>query len=68
MLAGLGGAYVVGLVGDYFGIHGLFSPSSIDYLGLLSILIVTFITGILSGVLPARQAARMEPAEALRYE
>ena len=68
VLAGLGGAYAVGLIGDYFGIHGLFAPGSIDYLGIISILIVTFITGILSGIFPARQAARMEPADALRYE
>ena len=31
-------------------------------------LVITFITGIISGILPARQAAHMEPAEALRYE
>jgi putative ABC transport system permease protein len=50
------------------GVKGMFSFASLDYLGFATVLIVTFITGIVSGILPARQAAKMEPAEALRYE
>jgi putative ABC transport system permease protein len=50
------------------GVQGMFSFASLDYLGFATVLIVTFITGIVSGILPARQAAKMEPAEALRYE
>lgn len=61
-------AFVVGLVIAGFGIRGLFSFASLDYLGLLVVLAITFITGVISGILPARQAARLEPAEALRYE
>lgn len=50
------------------GITGLFSFASLDYLGFLVVLVVTLMTGIIAGILPARQAATMEPAEALRYE
>ncbi|MBI5306186.1 ABC transporter permease [Candidatus Wolfebacteria bacterium] len=62
-------AYFVSLFSAYyFGLGELFSFASIDFFGLSVILIITFITGIIAGVLPARQAAMMEPAEALRYE
>ena len=64
----IGLAYLVGLAAASAGFAGLFSLGSIDYLGILSVLIITFLVGILSGVLPARRAAKMEPAEALRYE
>ncbi|MFH1161964.1 MAG: hypothetical protein V1696_01680 [Candidatus Jorgensenbacteria bacterium] len=47
---------------------GLFSFAALDYLGLLVVLLITFVTGMLAGILPARQAASMQPAEALRYE
>lgn len=61
-------AYTIGMIAGNFGVQGLFSFASLDYLGFLSLLVFTFIVGVLAGVLPARQAARMEPAEALRYE
>ncbi|PIS04688.1 MAG: hypothetical protein COT81_05200 [Candidatus Buchananbacteria bacterium CG10_big_fil_rev_8_21_14_0_10_42_9] len=65
---GLGLAMLSGLGAAQAGIEGFFTFAGIDYLGMAVVLIVTFIVGLLSGVLPARQAAKMEPAEALRYE
>lgn len=61
-------AYIIGLIADSFGIRGLFSFASLDFFGFAVILIITFIAGVISGALPARRAAQMEPAEALRYE
>lgn len=61
-------AYLISLLAAYGGVPGLFSFAALDFYGLAVVLIVTFIVGILSGVLPARNAAKMEPAEALRYE
>jgi len=61
-------AYLIGLVATGFGVRGLFSFASLDFFGFFVILFLTFIIGIISGVLPARQASKMEPAEALRYE
>jgi len=61
-------AYLIGVLAASFGIAGLFSFAALDFFGLAAILMVTFITGVLSGIFPARHAARMEPAEALRYE
>ncbi|MBI4992028.1 MAG: ABC transporter permease [Candidatus Harrisonbacteria bacterium] len=68
IILGVTAAYLVGLIAAQFGIRGLFSFAALDLFGFLVILIITFITGIVSGLLPARQAAQMEPAEALRYE
>ena len=61
-------AWAAGIAAANFGIRGLFSLASLDFFGLLSVLIITFVTGIVAGILPARQASRMEPADALRYE
>jgi putative ABC transport system permease protein len=68
VLLGIGVAALIGVAASYGGVPGMFSFASLDYLGFLAVLLVTFIIGVLSGVLPARQAAKMEPAEALRYE
>jgi putative ABC transport system permease protein len=68
ILSGLFLSYVIGFLAEKSGFPGLFSAESIDYLQLFVILIITFITGVLSGILPARQASRLQPAEALRYE
>lgn len=65
---GIGLAYLVGLAADAAGFSGVFSLQSVDFLGILSVLIITLLVGILSGVLPARRASKMEPADALRYE
>lgn len=61
-------SYVISLIVARLGVNGLFSLAALDYFGIFVVLIITFIAGVLSGILPARQAARMEPAEALRYE
>lgn len=68
IILGIISSYAIGAAAAEFGIGNLFSFASIDFFGLVVILIITFITGIISGVLPARAAAKMEPAEALRYE
>jgi putative ABC transport system permease protein len=68
IVLGLFVSYCIGLVAAQYGAPGLFSFASMDYFELLIIVIITFITGVLSGLLPARAAARLEPAEALRYE
>ncbi|MDP1689564.1 MAG: ABC transporter permease [bacterium] len=65
---GIISAYLIGLIAASFGIRGLFSFASLDFFGLFVVLFFTFIIGVLSGSLPARQASRMEPTEALRYE
>ena len=61
-------SFFIGMGAQSFGVPDLFSFASLDYFELFVILIVTFVTGVLSGLLPARAAARLEPAEALRYE
>lgn len=68
IIFGVLSAYIISLVADSYGIRGLFSFASLDFFGFAVILIITFITGVISGALPARHAAQMEPAEALRYE
>lgn len=68
IIFGVLSAYVISLAAAGLGVRGLFSFASLDFFGLFVVLFLTFIIGIISGVLPARQASKMEPAEALRYE
>lgn len=68
IILGILGAWGIGLIANGFGIKNIFSFWELDFLGILVILIVTFFVGVLAGIFPARRAAKMEPAEALRYE
>lgn len=61
-------AYGVGLIAQAFGVSGIFSFAALNFFDFFVVLVITFITGIIAGYLPARTAAKMEPAEALRYE
>lgn len=68
IVLGIAVAFCIGLIAQNFGINNLFSFAALDFFELFVVLVITFITGILAGFFPARAAARMEPAEALRYE
>lgn len=61
-------AYGIGALAEGLGTSGLFSIAALDFFELFVVLVITFITGVLAGYFPARTAAQMEPAEALRYE
>lgn len=68
IVLGLLVAYGIGVIAEGLGVSGLFSFAALDFFELFVVLVITFITGVLAGFLPARAAAQMEPAEALRYE
>ena len=65
-LLGIGLAKIVEIVGSEMG-FGLLKVSASPWLMLLG-LTFAFIIGCASGVMPARRAAKLQPADALRYE
>ncbi|MEW6062868.1 MAG: ABC transporter permease [Nanoarchaeota archaeon] len=54
------------IAGNYLG-SGLLRASFSPYL-IVGALIFSFIVGTVSGIMPARQASKMKPVDALRYE
>lgn len=68
IVSGLIVASGIGRLAGSLGVPGLFSWSSVDYVGAAALLVFTFIIGLIAGFLPARSAGLLEPAEALRYE
>jgi len=68
ILLGLLSAYGIGAIAASQGVRGLFDIASVDYFGLFALIVFTFIVGVVAGYFPARAGAKLEPAEALRYE
>lgn len=68
VITGVALSWLVGAGASLGGFPGLFSFASLDYFGLFAILVFTFVVGIISGYLPAKSAAKLDPADALRYE
>lgn len=72
ILLGIAGAYLLASRG--FVIHGISSSiviraePAITYKLIMQTIAITLLVGILGGVFPARRAAKIPPASALRYE
>jgi putative ABC transport system permease protein len=45
-----------------------FIPTSVQYGAVVIAILVSLITGLISGFAPAYTAAKMDPVEALRFE
>ena len=45
-----------------------FFPTSVQYDAVIIAIIISLLTGIISGLAPAYTAAKMDPVDALRYE
>ncbi len=59
-------AFGTGFVADAMGFPLL--SISVDYVTIIAALIFSFVIGAVAGVIPALQAARLKPVDALRYE
>lgn len=66
MLIGIGLAKLVEIYAIQSGFKFLKIYVSFGF--VFSVLIFAFLLGVIAGVLPARQASKLKPAEALRYE
>ncbi len=53
---------------SYASMYGILIPFIFDVRLFAGVLIFSFCLGMISGLLPARRASRLDPAEALRYE
>lgn len=45
-----------------------FFPTSVQYDVVILAIVISLLTGIVSGLAPAYTAAKMDPVDALRYE
>lgn len=70
-------AMIICLIGGMFGLIGAtilskivnqFLPTSVQFGAVILAIVISLITGVVSGFAPAYKAAKMDPVEALRYE
>lgn len=61
-------AFIAWMWAAQYWVKWLFSLESIDYLTIFVILVITFLTWVFSWYFPAKKAASLDAAEALRYE
>ena len=66
VLFGLGIAYMVGFVADQAG-FGLLKVTMDWKIALFGLMFAVGL-GMISGIMPARQASKLKPVDALRYE